>query len=587
MPTRIMKTDQIPISTKKVEIVATVEEIAEPINSKGPKTFRQYEVKYPSTNVNVHRVCEPLPFPEKLEETIAWTDAFVDHIAKLTADRAKTTIQKLTVSTEQIKRLGALLATTEVALNKCHDNAKAAAKTAEDKINALKRSLDAEKIISKGFDEKAKDANALLAKESSENKRLTQENKGLQDNLITVNSKYDKALGNLKKASKEIFSEHTKWEKERKLHTEDHNALAKEHKLLLAEQARREESERTLGETQSKLTLAQIEIAAKDHTIADLNNTIAGLQTDIAGVRRDSEGLEEKLADTGKKLDLCEAGLQAANTAIAELTKKADAAKEKIAEFDGQVQAANATITTLTTEVTKLKGEKDTACAQIANLEADVEASKKYEADLIEKLKNKSTEAEQLRSERDTANGQCLATEQSYRNARKEKEDAEVAEEKASKSIKAAQDDAEYWRQRLTDEKKSQADEHAHISYTAETAEKNAKIFEAKNKELLAQLEAANKMIIPAVPGKRINILSVEYGGQAYTTPTHKPVIDKLYLAAEKGTEFVVGNEFFGNDPWNGVKKTASITYQLDGEGVPIHLVAREHTKLKFRLTRN
>lgn len=150
---------------------------------------------------------------------------------------------------------------------------------------------------------------------------------------------------------------------------------------------------------------------------------------------------------------------------------------------------------------------------------------------------------------------------------------------------------------------------------TARADEKQAQKDEGKAQEQLdevreelAQLKATNPTeevqklkdcLIPNPHGKSINILSVEYGGRAYTYEKDRAIYEKLYQFAEKGDEFKITNALFGGkDPWQGECKSCSITYQLGGKGAPIHIVGREWPSklklghedgkmMKFKMTRD
>lgn len=58
------------------------------------KASREYECEYPTVERNVRRVTDALPFPEKLEDVIAWTDAFVDRIAQVAAAEKKVSLHQ-------------------------------------------------------------------------------------------------------------------------------------------------------------------------------------------------------------------------------------------------------------------------------------------------------------------------------------------------------------------------------------------------------------------------------------------------------------------------------------------------------------
>jgi hypothetical protein len=69
--------------------------VPEKFEYKPVKITQEFECEYPSTDPNVMRAREPLPFPEKLHDVIAWTDAFVDRIASLTVAQEKVSLLSL------------------------------------------------------------------------------------------------------------------------------------------------------------------------------------------------------------------------------------------------------------------------------------------------------------------------------------------------------------------------------------------------------------------------------------------------------------------------------------------------------------
>ena len=87
------------LSEKKSGSVTVIEEIhisEEPWMCSLPvteapvkKVEKKFKCEVPAIDPNVTRVRDPLPFPDKLEDVIAWTDAFVDRIASLTAKEQK------------------------------------------------------------------------------------------------------------------------------------------------------------------------------------------------------------------------------------------------------------------------------------------------------------------------------------------------------------------------------------------------------------------------------------------------------------------------------------------------------------------
>lgn len=142
--------------------------------------------------------------------------------------------------------------------------------------------------------------------------------------------------------------------------------------------------------------------------------------------------------------------------------------------------------------------------------------------------------------------------------------------EDATKKIKIllTESDAKYEAQRDTHESEMQS-----YRDMAKVKPEHFKAMETKTKDLEDKLAAVEKRLVPIAVGKAINILTVEYGGQAYTPTTYPAVLEKLYKHAQNGTGFQIENSFFEGDPWQGPKKTCSITYQLADGGAPLHIV--------------
>lgn len=114
MATQSVKMDSIQVS-KKVDISTSVTEIDDRVVAQhtadlkndtiiykmpvletqfdcvypAPQKRETFNCEYPTVDPNVKRVSRPLPFPEKLQDLIGWTDAFVDRIASMTAAQEK------------------------------------------------------------------------------------------------------------------------------------------------------------------------------------------------------------------------------------------------------------------------------------------------------------------------------------------------------------------------------------------------------------------------------------------------------------------------------------------------------------------
>lgn len=71
--------------------------VQEKFEFKPTKIIQEFECEYPSVDANVARERQPLPFPEKLNDVIAWTDAFVDRIASLTVAQEKVSLRSTSV----------------------------------------------------------------------------------------------------------------------------------------------------------------------------------------------------------------------------------------------------------------------------------------------------------------------------------------------------------------------------------------------------------------------------------------------------------------------------------------------------------
>lgn len=162
-----------------------------------------------------------------------------------------------------------------------------------------------------------------------------------------------------------------------------------------------------------------------------------------------------------------------------------------------------------------------------------------------------------------------------------------AALEKADEEQKTHEDELRGWRlaaegnikpEQLTEAESKLADANTRLTRAQAdlaTADSKAKDFETK-------LKAVEKRLVPNEKNRWINILSVEYGGRAYSPEKDAAVFKKLYEAAEKNKNFTADNDFFGEDPWSHHCKSWSITYQLNSEGAPKHLYGREHDKACF-----
>ncbi|KAF2116011.1 hypothetical protein BDV96DRAFT_40364 [Lophiotrema nucula] len=245
--------------------------------------------------------------------------------------------------------------------------------------------------------------------------------------------------------------------------------------------------------------------------------------------------------------------------------------KAAICELNTKLQASEAGVETLKKQNTLLIKEKDAALVKAAGLQNDLDAAKK---DMEENQKElEKARADATKFENDLK--ECEGLRDGLRS--------DLTHVKGD-LLRVRKELAEAWE----DNAKAGSLTEAEIAgYTRAGQISPSRLielegYEKKAKELETKLAAAEKVIIPIPAGKKLNILSVEYGGQAYQPGSKQAIIDKLYKHAADGTEFTITNDFFGGDPWHGQTKSFSITYLLEGENVVHHLYGLEKKSFRF-----
>ena len=125
------------------------------------------------------------------------------------------------------------------------------------------------------------------------------------------------------------------------------------------------------------------------------------------------------------------------------------------------------------------------------------------------------------------------------------------------------------------------------LKSNATQADKMAAELDEKLKKAQSTLiSMEDRLIKPAEHRKneRINIVSVEYGGKAYTEDTDRAVYDRLYKMARENSAGVMSNKFFSGDPWVGTCKSFAVTYQVSGKGKLILGYGHENATFRFNL---
>ncbi|KAF2798801.1 hypothetical protein K505DRAFT_321606 [Melanomma pulvis-pyrius CBS 109.77] len=588
--------------------------VPEKFEYKPAKIIQEFECEYPSVDASVARERRPLPFPEELNDLIAWTDAFVDRIASMTVAQEKKSFKQMNMLATEIERLRTVLDTTEVDLDKSRDDVKAANARTEGVETKLA-------ILTAESEERAhtiKDLEDRAAKEAAEEKLLRQQVRDLSADLDSANKSKAELLNQLSKADKEAAKKHAKWEKENKHHTEDHNALKKEQERANAERKAKETAEKELTVVRASLRKTKTALDEKAATNTQLNSKLMGLRTDVSKANKSNAELQKSLTETTGKLTTSESSLKAAQKIVDTLGAEVVAAKESIHKIDQDLKDANVTIASFKEQVKELGIEKDAATAKFTQTQTELNQAKADIGGLKTDLDAAKSEALNLQAKIKELESELEIVIPGMMNATEEKEDAEkklnainVALEKANSDLADAKKEVEKEKatqsyaleaykvankrgvtpdglKRIEEAEKKAGDLQASLIETEKKAE-NLQIriaeTEKKTEDLKTRLtEAEKRLIVPTIPGKNINILTVEYGAKSYTYPEHKAIYDKLYAYAEKGTEFTVNNSLFNPDPWEGYTKSCSITYQIAGQAAPIHLCSKEYKTLKFRL---
>jgi chromosome segregation ATPase len=229
--------------------------------------------------------------------------------------------------------------------------------------------------------------------------------------------------------------------------------------------------------------------------------------------------------------------------------------------------------------------------SDLVGLRTQVEDSKKKSAELQTRLTETTTKltgSEQsvvdAKKVIATLGAEALAAKEHIHKIDQELKDAnaEIETVKDQVNILAVEKDAA-----TTTVNKTQAALNASTSLLS-TLQEQLKASEINTMELEAKLAAAEKRLIPTHDPKNINILSVEYGGRAYTNFNGSNVLASLYKHAAEGSKVKIENKLFdGGDPFQHWKKTFSITYQPADGGAPIHLAGHENDVVAFKLSRN
>jgi DNA repair exonuclease SbcCD ATPase subunit len=531
MATAPIMMETVPFAEKKNGIVTSVHEIPEEIQPAilvkfQPATFvpspvfKEFQCEWPTVDANVNRVQEPLPFPSKLKDLIAWTDAFVDRIAVLTGEEEQKTLREKAALQAKVNSLKTELEKTRKDRQTAIDRRAEAEREGnefERKLKAALKENKAHEQTIKNLEEKEKNARI-------ENSKLLKKNSELATKYEFVR----KANIELKKKLADVSED---YEEVSALHDFDHEALEKEHKLYDEEHKKRVTAEKELSETRTKLATAETKVDS-------LKTEVKDLKTKFATATEFNAKLEGDVARLSKGLAASEASLNEAKITIDGLKTVIEVGREHIAKLEQDKKKAEEGLATLQGTVKTLEAEKKLiddklAVAQVKLAESEEQLATKVQVlnrQIEEKREAEKLSAE-LRAELDEATAELRKAEDKKRKA----------EDRLSEAEKA-----------LTKEKNGQHD----------------------------ALEAANKTIAKLTGGKGVkplNITKVQYGPLNYTD-----ILNKIYKHAENGTTFKADNKFFVADPDRGVFKYWSIDYEVDGK--PFHLEGPEHGDVKIDL---
>jgi chromosome segregation ATPase len=483
----------------------------------------------------------------------------------------------MTMLVHEIERLRTVLATTEVA----HDNSRADYKAANTRTETVKKELDATKTASENKDKTIQDLKAQAAIDDAEEKAVQKEMRKLSAELMAATASKAELLIKLVKAVKDADKDHAKWEKEQQLHFADHDALEKQCKLLDAEREAKKVAQNELVNVNTELRSAHVEIEAKNKTIAGLRSDLVGLRTQVEDSKKKSAELQTRLTETTTKLTGFEQSVVDAKKVVATLGAEALAAKEHIHRIDQELKNADAEIAIVKDQVKTLTIEKDDATTTVNKTQAALDASTKEITGLRLDLHTAKTAVEGLSSMLKECEAELKTKHDAWTVAGTDRDVADKEKEDAIRDLRVAQDKL------FEEEKKHRIERLAYANAKIITPEQ-LKANEAKTMELEAKLAAAEKRLIPTLDPKNINILSLEYGGRAYTNSNGSNVLASLYKHATEGSKVKIENKLFdGGDPFQHFKKTFSITYQLADGGAPIHLAGHENDVVAFKLSRN
>ena len=528
------------VTEKKSAKTVTIEEIQvleDPIICKMPvsepiveKMEMKFKCEYPAPHPKVTRVLQPLPFPEKLEDVIAWTDAFVDRIATLTAKEKKVRNRHLIAAF--VAQQGLIIAqknfdektdlkaqinglkTTNSSLRK---NLEEAIKIAIEQSTAaknLKADLERTEAESRGRFLKIGDLTSQLSEANAQIAGLKKENNVLR----TVNKVQEKALADAK------------------IHTDvDHEELEKEHNLYEKERAAKDTA-------QKKLVQVEGELAKEKQEVACLKKDLKCTEKALEDSKTANAELQKNLNEEKAKREAAEKSLEAATKSIADLTDELKSAQGKIAEAEKNLKAAKQNVTDLENEKTVISKDRDTAKADLEKTRAELTTAKNTINDQISSLIH----------------------------ANKEKEDAETAlaneRTKQSTQIKGFNSTIAHLQGELALHK-----DHDEAGFA-----------DLKSKLVAAQIELESlKKLAITRSGKGITLLSVEYGGKDYTG--NKTITDKMYTGAVNGKAFKINNDFFIKDPMPKFRKSFSIAYLVDGTSTVVHLHGWEHAEVNLK----
>ncbi|KAF2748989.1 hypothetical protein M011DRAFT_524953 [Sporormia fimetaria CBS 119925] len=517
---------------------------------------KEFFCEHPSVEPNVYRTTDPLPFPGSLKELISWTDAFVDKIASVTQEEAEAHAD----TNRRNEQLKSQLDILQAELAKSRDETKAANDRVDEVEKALRKAeTDVEtskKTIAQMLDDDKKQLEEI-SRLGADVQSWKQQHDDVVQKMNSQKEAFEKADA---EAAKRFWGEHED-------HMEDHNALEKVRKQLCEETEARMKVEGDLRQTSKTLSEKTIALEASKKTNKDLTERLARSKISNDTLTANNEKLRGEVRDLKKDLYDVKEDLQKAVGKVEKVNKELDTARGKIASQEQELRylkEKNAELDGLLQDVLK---ERDAAKAERDEKVIESEGLRKELAEVKQRVEELKIAIEATKTE----------WQAKFDDLNKSNEDLQADLEAARERRDDAVRDCDVLRKEVTRlEKKNPT------KVTAAMGE--LEDLRSQVTDLKAQLEATTKRLVPNPNKRTINILTFEYGSKAYTEEEDPELFEKLYTFAEKDQAFKVNNALvFNKDPMKGHDKSFSITYQVDGSGMPKHLFGEEGQSVRFR----